>query len=185
MAPRLQRLGCISLVCLGWSILPTVSPADAAEKQTILLRVTDQATGNPVEGVAVGLRTEKGKANAQTDARGQCSLEIPDSASTYCWVSAKKDGFVPVNLEWTSRTGEKPRVPSEVALPLERGTTIGGLIRDDRGNPIAGATVFVLVPSNDPREPGKPRVNLWDYEAKTDAEGRWHCDIVPAKLDDV
>jgi len=29
------------------------------------------------------------------------------------------------------------------------------------------------------------RPNLWDYEVKTDDQGRWRCDVVPAKLDDV
>ena len=81
--------------------------------------------------------------------------------------------------------GHAGSVPAASTIRLEPGTTIGGVIHDENGKPIKGASVFVLVPSNDPREPGKARPSLWDFEVKTDKQGRWRCDVVPAKLDDV
>lgn len=186
--PRRQRLGRVSLGCVAWLIaLSTMHQATGGppEKKTLLLRVVEKGTGRPVEGAVIRTRADKGTAKAQSDDQGRCSLDIPDPAPTSFTVWAKKDGFVPVYVEWRARGEAKLSIPGEHTLPLEKGTTIGGLIRDDKGDPIAGATVFVLVPSNEAREPGKPRVNIWDHEAKTDAEGRWHCDVVPAKLDDV
>ena len=181
------RLGRGSLACLGWLIiLAPALPAAAAPPETrpFRLRVVDEA-GRPVEGVALDTRVDKVQAKARTDAQGRCSLEIPEPAPAYFHVGATGDGYVPVYVEWHGQGGNKPAIPNEYTLVLEKGTTIGGLIQDDQGKPIGGASVFVLVPSRATREPGKPRVSLWDYEAKTDAEGRWHCDVVPAKLDDV
>jgi len=138
-----------------------------------------------VEGAAISVRTDKGTSDVQTDGQGQCSLEIPSPAPNYFSVLVKKGSFVPVSIDWQGQGVGKVAIPAKHTITLPKGTTIGGLIHDDKGSPVAGATVFVLVPSNSAREPGKPRVNIWDYEVKTDAKGRWHCDVVPAKLDDV
>jgi hypothetical protein len=66
---------------------------------------------------------------------------------------------------------------------MEPGTTIGGIIRNEEGQPIEGVTVSLLVPSEN--SGGIERVSIWDHAEKTDAEGRWRCDIMPAKLDDI
>ena len=59
-------------------------------------------------------------------------------------------------------------------------------MRDPEGRPIAGATVYVLVPNPPSTRPDpEPHADIWDYPNKTDAQGRWHCDVVPAELADV
>jgi thiol-disulfide isomerase/thioredoxin len=176
--------------CLGWliALAPAFQASAAApekEKRSLLLRVVDEETGRPLAGVALDTRADQVRAKARTDAQGECVLDIPETAPRYFTVWAKKDGFVPVYVEWHGEAENRAVIPNEHTLALDKATAIGGLIQDEQGKPVAGATVFVLVPSNEAREPGKPRVSVWDYEAKTDAEGRWHCDVVPAKLDDV
>ncbi|WP_435019947.1 carboxypeptidase regulatory-like domain-containing protein [Tundrisphaera sp. TA3] len=182
---RLGRFSLAGLACLV--ALHSAHRASAAppEKKALVLKVVEEGTGRPIEGVAINARVGKASAKTQTDAQGSCSIDLPEAAPSYVSIGAKKDGFVPVSVEWRDQGDRKVSIPGEHTLALEKGTTIGGLIRDEKGNPVAGATVFVLVPSNDPREPGRPRPSIWDHEAKTDAEGRWRCDVVPAKLDDV
>ena len=158
--------------------------ADPPEK-TLRLRVVDGATGSPLAGVDVKTRAASRTAKAWTDDQGVCPLDVPDPSPDSFTAWARKDGFVPVLVEWRGRGGERVPIPREHTLAMEKGTTIGGLVRDEAGNPVAGATVFVLVPSDEFREPGELRVSLWDHEEKTDAGGRWRCDVVPARLDDV
>src|SRR3954451_17832980 len=128
MGQRLQRLGCVSLVCTGWLLAPSRFRSDAGVKPTILLRVSEGDTGKPVGGVAISTRTEKATARAQTDDQGRCSLEISEPSPTYFSILARKDGFVPISVDWSARGGGKPTIPAELSVPLENGTTIGGLI---------------------------------------------------------
>jgi hypothetical protein len=101
-------------------------------------------------------------------------------------IKARADGFVPIQVTWNYRRGIPVTPPATYTLRLELGTTIGGFVRDPEGRPIAGATVYVLVPMFPALQPEpEPKVDIWDYPSRTDSEGRWHCDIVPAEIDDV
>lgn len=184
---RRRMLGCVSLVFLPWMLVTTAPPssADSPAQGSLTLRVVEQGGGTPVEGAEIGLRADKRTESARTDAQGVCKLAVPSPPPSYFNVSIKKQGFVPVSVSWERRGDQGVAIPAEHTVALEKGTTIGGIVQDDHGGPIAGASVFVLVPTNDPRGPGVARPSVWDYEVKTDAEGRWRCDVVPAKLDDV
>ena len=185
---RRRRPGWAWLVGFGWLIVSVgAQPGFGGPpgERALILHIVEEGTGAPVEGAAVSARARDFKADSQTDEKGVCSLDVPSSAPGYFQIFIKKDGFVPISLEWRGEGEGKVSIPAEHTVSLSKGTTIGGLIQDDQGAPIAGASVFVIVPSNESREPGKPRPSIQDFEAKTDAEGRWRCDIVPAKLDDV
>jgi peroxiredoxin/uncharacterized GH25 family protein len=180
-------LGCVLAASLAGVLAAPAPRSDAAssDQETLTIRVVDEGAGKPVEGASVSFRADQSSGKAETDGRGVCKLETPSTPPLYYNVSIKKEGFVPVSLSWRGEGGKAVSIPAESTVALERGTTIGGFVRDDRGRPIVGATVFVLVPTNEPREPGVARPSIWDFEVKTDAEGRWRCDVVPAKLDDV
>ena len=116
----------------------------------------------------------------RTDKQGRCSIVLGEKKPDYLRVEVRKKGFVPVRLAWRqleAGTG----IPNQYTLALERGTSIGGIIHDQQGKPIKAASVYLLVPGGNEVE----RVAIWDHEEKTDADGRWQCDIVPSKLDDV
>ena len=66
-----------------------------------------------------------------------------------------------------------PKVPD---LEMEPGTTIGGVVKDSAGKPIAGVVVSVIS-----GEQGWD-ADRWEHSHKTDAEGRWQCKEVPADL---
>lgn len=186
---RHRRLGWAWLVGFGWLIASMgVAPQGlgaSMDERAFVLHVVEEGTGAPVEGAAVNASASDFKAEGQTDEKGVCSLDVSTLDSNYFNVFVKKNGCVPISLEWRGEGEDKVSIPAERAVSLSKGTTIGGLIQDEKGAPIDGASVFVLVPSNEPREPGVPRPSIWNFEVKTDAEGRWRCDIVPAKLDDV
>ncbi|MEN6335846.1 MAG: carboxypeptidase-like regulatory domain-containing protein [Phycisphaerales bacterium] len=97
-------------------------------------------------------------------------------------MKASKEGLVPLIAGWRAR-GTPLQVPAEYTLAMEPGTIIGGVVRDEEGKTIEGATVSLLVPSDGSSQ--VERVSIWDHPEKTDAEGRWRCDIMPARLNEV
>jgi peroxiredoxin/uncharacterized GH25 family protein len=172
------------LAVVAWA-LSGVAAAQGPDGKRVDLRVVDQKTGAPVPGVTIETRADRVTGKATTDADGRCRLTLPGKVPGYFAVWARKDGYVPVVAEWRAEANDTMKVPAEATIAIEPGTTIGGVIRDEEGQPVKGASVFVLVPNNGPREPGKPRPSLWDFLVKTDDRGRWRCDVVPEKLDDV
>jgi hypothetical protein len=103
------------------------------------LRVAERNGGRPVAGAAVLARSGRkpgpewrGTKNDQ----GSCPVPIPPDAteSHHFAVHAWKDGFVPVGILWGSERQFKfEGVPASYTVVLDRGTPIGGVVRDERG----------------------------------------------------
>jgi len=165
-------------------LVPTSGEAlEAKEVQTdrvLHLRVINQTTKEPIAGAELGIRIMRDRREDKTDSEGRCRIVLGETTPDYIRVEVRKEGFVPIRLAWRKGPGQ-PEIPGQYTLALERGTNIGGIIHDEQGKPIEGASVYLLVPGGDEVE----RVAIWDHVEKTDAEGRWRCDIVPAKLDDI
>jgi len=189
---RCRRLGLACLVGFGWLITSAAAQQGfgaPADERAFVLHVVEEGTGAPVEGAAVNARAGDFKAEGRTDEKGVCSLDAPTSPSVSFQVFVSKDGFTPIRFEWRDEgEGEVAAlIPAEHTVSLSRGTTIGGMVQDEKGSPIAGASVLVsiLISVGELPEAGTPWPNIRDVEAKTDAEGRWRCDVVPAKLDNL
>jgi peroxiredoxin len=180
------RRWCVWLLA---ALVPGMSIAMAADDEpakggagVLELRVVNSLTDQPLQGVEIHTQIHSVTSDLLTDGDGRCFVRIPGQKPRFVGVWAKKDGYVPVSVSWDQ---EGAKVPAEYTLPLEPGTTIGGIIQNEEGKPVAGATVFLLVPGNDNRDAPRPRASLWDHPVKTDEKGRWRCDLLPAKLDDV
>jgi thiol-disulfide isomerase/thioredoxin len=150
--------------------------------RALVLKVVDWNSGAPVGSAAIKLQINRTSRDLTTDAEGRLTIALPTETGDYVMITARAEDRVPVEMSWRREAGVI-KLPDEYTLRLERGTTIGGLIKDEEGRPIAGATIYLLVPSQVPH--GEPRVSLWDYPVKTDAQGHWRCDVVPAEVDDV
>ena len=149
-------------------------------ERTLDLRVIDKETQEPIPNAELGIRIMRARYEDETDGEGKCKIALGAEAPDYMRVEVKKEGFVPIRLAWRKGPGQ-PEIPDQYTLALERGTSIGGIIHDEQGNPIEGASVYLLVPGGDEVE----RVSIYDHIEKTDADGRWRCDIVPSKLDEI
>lgn len=162
---------------------PTPAPEPAKGPRTVEFQVVEQASRRPLEGVSIRCQVDgKLQPGVVVDDQGRFRLPVPDAGAHAFDVWAKEDGFVPISYSWSKREGGDD-MPTAVTLAMEAGTTIGGLIRDAEGRPVRDATVYLLVP-RDPAS-GRQRPDIGDYPVKTDAEGRWRCDVMPSKLDDV
>jgi len=161
---------------------------------TLEFRVVRRADQRPIPGVAVefSYRVDQSRHETKhtTDDRGRCSIELPRGGSSFT-ASCGKDGFVPTVQQW----GEKEiraGLPVTYTQELEPGLPIGGFVKDEEGNPVAGAEVTVAISQENSEERDLDGPTLGDisrpasfphFLVKTDAQGRWRCSILPANAD--
>jgi beta-lactamase regulating signal transducer with metallopeptidase domain/thiol-disulfide isomerase/thioredoxin/uncharacterized GH25 family protein len=148
----------------------------AKAKQTFHAVATE--TGQPIEGVSIEYRGRFDGKNQQgtvmTGKDGLATVEYPAGAHiAYFEITAHKPNFVPVNLSLNDRLRPVDLVAIS-ELRFEPGTTIGGVVKDEAGRPIAGAAIAVYVRA---RQSGDSQTISFQ-EIKTDAQGRWHLDVV-------
>ncbi len=145
------------------------------------------ATGKPLEGVAVEwqLRINNAKQNKTTSTTagdGRAVLEWAKGATVNAvWVTARKPRFVPYAIRWDD-SAHPLRLPASKVLRFVPGITIGGVVKDDAGNPLVDAKIKVHGPATE-SETSFVRFVLAD--TTTDAQGRWRFDDAPADLSGV
>ena len=96
------------------------------------------------------------------------------------WVTPTGPGLTPVRVTWDVQRGNK--VPAEYVLTLRPAVTIGGVVRDETGQPIANATISVSLPNESPPQfNAVEQIALYDRSVATDADGRWTFAEFPAE----
>lgn len=176
---------------------PAEPPPDepvAAEAETpkaegrIALRVVADETGGPIEGVEVSYffrkqgNPEPIQGKVVTDKDGRATIERPEQDGLTAFnLTARKPKHAPFYLYWDG-TSHPIEIPAEKELRLARGTTIGGIVRDEDGKPIAGASIEVSMPAI---ETNVPALSFGLDRLKTGADGRWQVDIAPPDLSNV
>jgi len=106
----------------------------------------------------------------RTDDEGRLVADISADGLHRLWFHVSLRDY------WTAGAGyyhfdspSKPKLPEEFTIRLEPGDTLGGIVRDDEGAPIAGARVDLST--------WTVQGNLRPVEATSDAEGRWFISI--------
>ena len=152
----------------------------AKTRRVLDFLVINKQTKQPMAGVQLDIRLGRKKSKDVTDEQGRCRIKLGRKQPDYISITASKEGFVPIQVTWRPAEA-RVQIPKEYTLAMEPGTSIGGIIQDEDGKPIEGVTVYLLAPSSGEIE----RIAIWDHKEKTDVDGRWRCDIMPAKLDDI
>lgn len=107
---------------------------------------------------------------------GEYRVAIPNATRSFA-LEASAPHHVPSIAVW--RGGELTKELTDAFnFRLAKGTEISGRVIDENGNPIEGATVFVLDNSGT-RDRGRPRDAVFGYPVKTGMNGLWVCDVVP------
>lgn len=108
----------------------------------IAARVRDAHTDAPLAGARI-VATAAGKAEVQTAATADGSIELVPLAPGSWTLLASAPGYVPARRIVAVEAGRAPRdiTVRDVALALERGATIGGTVRDSVGVRVRGAVV--------------------------------------------
>lgn len=181
------------LICLVLSLvspLPTgsaatVSPAD----QSVLLKikVVDAASREPIIGAKVLARLlgdieGPDRLNLSSASDGCCDISIPQPQPERVVIYVQKDGYVRVRAAWLNidNPPQYESIPQFQEFSLERGTPIGGIVKNQKGEPIAGAEVNLSLRS----EEGRIRYAV-NHAVKTGADGKWRSDALPRELDEL
>ena len=164
---------------------PKPAPKPPARRSIVIHAVGPD--GKPMAGVNVhrSVWTRKPidarNLDRATDERGEVRFDIPESSYIYrLWASAP--GYAPLFAHWEEEEHPEQSLPEEFTFRLERGTVIGGVIRNPAGQPIRGATVEISLDHSGKSEPrvGPDHWLATGNDARTtDAEGRWSLDNVP------
>ena len=159
----------------------SIEGADEAASRSMEVHVVD-TEGNPIDGANITVRGVDitGPVRYQTNANGNATVKIPGQDIESLQLLVWTDRHVTEGASWRSEV-TKVEVPAEYTFTLEKGTMLGGIVRDEAGEPIAGAEVTV----NGQRSyPDTPRWRSINDTVKTDAEGKWLSRRVPEDLKD-
>jgi len=157
------------------------SAATPAADGRLEIRAVAAASGKAIEGATVEwrLRINQGrykKTTSSTGADGKAVLEWPRGATVNgLELAARKPGFVPYTIRWDDRA-HPLRPPAAKVLRLVSGVSIGGVVKDEAGQPVAGAKITVNAP---PTETEASYYSIQIAEIRTDGAGRWRFDDAP------
>ncbi|MHC4499767.1 MAG: carboxypeptidase regulatory-like domain-containing protein, partial [Planctomycetota bacterium] len=119
-----------------------------------------------------------------TDEGGRCRIETGEEKTNFILIEVKAERFVPVSVHWGEEEGLL-EIPRTYKVALEPGTSIGGFIQNEDGQPIEGATIHLRAGGGESSTINGAQVwaRIWDHKETTDANGFWRCDMMPSGLD--
>ncbi len=118
---------------------------------------------------------------AQTNEQGELFFKIPQKMKRFN-LSIKKSDFGPYWAGW-SVSERTESVPEKFTAILETGWSVGGIVVDEAGKPIAGAQVSPSVKYK--KRPGDKSELYVGTRISTDAKGRWQFHYVPESESEV
>jgi peroxiredoxin len=149
------------------------------------LLAVNRDTNEPLADVKLSIEIQRqgpdDKRRQLTDANGQVTIQIGDLRTNHIRISVFKDHFVPL-IAWFQKDEDQARlsIPATYSLALEPGTLIGGFVENEQGEPVEGVSVHLRAKGGE-----KDEIKVaWldDHQVRTDANGFWLCDILPAEL---
>jgi hypothetical protein len=154
------------------------------------LRVRDKASGGGLAGVAIraGMRSQFNYSqfgDFETGEDGSCTIVLPEQVVPTLLLTAFREGYVPRILRWAVDHGDE--LPSNYTLALEKGNFIGGIVRNEQGEPVPGAKVTLQAGSSGYEASAREwsALNRDHFAVQTDGNGVWRCGFAPADLSDI
>jgi len=150
-------------------------------KDTLTITCTDQL-GAAIVGASVKAEWPDHSTNLKTDTHGSASIVLPPARPSWLSVKVHKEGFVPKIVDWTlGQSGYQ--LPKTFALGMEKAQTIGGVVKNEEGQPVKNAKVVLIIRGNSVEgESQRVHNDLWERRVTTDNEGKWHFDEAPSDL---
>lgn len=180
-------LSVIAALAISFAVCAVTGAQTAAPVgKMFAVQIVDDATGQPLAGARItgtiwrGGVVEPIEVYLRTDAAGRAEITVPADV-TYGWLTAVADAHVPIQLPLD---GELESLPDALSLRMPNGTTVGGLVLNEAGQPIAGATVAIFASPVVPQlkfEAGVPYAQTRNLRVTTDEGGRWTSDQLPAE----
>ena len=172
-------LSAIVLV-LSLSVIHLVNQISVTQR--LELTVMDRETQEPLGNTDLLLFINDSQMELTTNTRGECAVLLPDESTDQLVFDVSVDGYVPTRVSWGGSRDEDP-VPPRFTLELERGTSIGGVVRDEDGNPLAGTQLRTSAVTN--QQSLRTRPFVVNQVTTTDTAGKWRYDNLPGEIQDV
>jgi beta-lactamase regulating signal transducer with metallopeptidase domain len=118
---------------------------------------------------------------AKTDAEGRLVIAVPQKPSRFD-MDITTPGYAPYWAGWTNE-GQTQPIPARFTAELESGWSVGGIIVDNAGKPIAGVKVRPSIQFK--KRPGDQAALGMGSNLKTDDAGKWRFDSVPVSKSQV
>jgi beta-lactamase regulating signal transducer with metallopeptidase domain/protocatechuate 3,4-dioxygenase beta subunit len=115
------------------------------------------------------------------NANGKLVLKLPKDMKSFD-VFIETTGYAPYWAGWNSESYPQP-IPSTLTAELDAAWSAGGIVVDDDGKPVKGVTLRPSIEFK--KRPGIASQMGIGTSPKTDSEGKWHFDSVPASMADV
>jgi uncharacterized GH25 family protein/5-hydroxyisourate hydrolase-like protein (transthyretin family) len=164
---------------------PEKSAASPAVSNGMRFQVLDANSGAPIAGakLSVAYFRDGGQSKGvdlETAADGSVQVEFPQAPyhSVNLFVSAQ--AHVPLVTSWS-----EGNMPTNYVMKLPIGTAVGGTILDEAQHPVANARIgFNFIGGTDRTK--KENIQYLDDTAqRTDANGRWFSDMMPASAEKI
>jgi len=176
------ELACVAVAILFVSCFPRWADAQNDSGFKFLeVKVVDP-DDKPLSDVAVDISIDGAEFPMPTNKEGVLAFNIPTSNKTRLRLKVNHPGYVTLRVSWNP--GED--LPENYTIRMQKGSTIGGIIQDEKGEPIEGVEIEAHLSSdNGMRGGGKLQPMLSGVIATTDGEGRWRYESAPAKRADI
>jgi hypothetical protein len=165
------------------ALLPVLAAPTRTNPPQLLLRVVDADSGQPVPGVKVRAWVRADP----TDASGVCLIPLPkpETENFAYRITLSKDGYVGQYITWSKSQHDKIQdMPTNFLASLEKGVSIGGVVKNDNGEPVPGARVILSGPvPGDVGERVRSVVAPNYHAERTDAAGLWRFGEAPRDLE--
>lgn len=159
------------------------APADAKPKEdlkedTFLNVLVVDSEGRPLNGAKVIIDAERKNfaRSAMTDNSGICKIKPLVNDASKHMLRIEMEDMVSIEHSDLKQIDDKP-----IQITMRRGIHYGGIIQDEKGNPIEGVTVSFHIA----RE-GKEGTRMQSqFDILTDIGGRWRSPLLPDELSDI
>jgi beta-lactamase regulating signal transducer with metallopeptidase domain/peroxiredoxin/protocatechuate 3,4-dioxygenase beta subunit len=183
--------GALALLLCVVAMVGVVSPARVQAQnrpakddalKSLAIEVVDKSTGQALANIPLTIQLDTGTTRTTTDDKGKAMINLL-AEQKYVSITAGPDGYVPLTVQWRNYN-EKDPLPATYTIKMEKGTSIGGIVNDEAGKPIAGATVNLLINRRGQTGESRERVAIWDKKITTDAEGKWRYNQAPSEMEE-
>ena len=173
----------ISAMPAGWRVASPPSSANAlkdgsyVQPTQVSIQVLHAETAAPVPEARIDydINDEK-RVTITCDAQGMAQIPLPTAKLSHFRFWAIRKGFAMQCVTW-SDAGRPLQVPASYAVKVYPAGTVSGKVLDEKGQPVAGATVKVM----QSWPGGRVLRDNWDVSTslKTDQSGGWKLAGVP------
>ncbi len=174
----------LSAVALFLAFTATAQPAASSREMQFHVVDSDAAQPIPEVKVRAWIRNPLG-----TDTNGTCVLPLPavKNGDFSYRIQISKEGYVTKIISWSKLQKDKiEEMPTNYTAKMERAVVIGGIVKNEKGEPIPGVKMIFSAPAPDDPNARERTLLMPNFHTEyTDENGRWLCNHVPKHFSSV